>query len=112
MTPRSSSFRTRLETVLMLASVALAMSRYDFRASEFKSRRILTSSSSRVVGSAIRIASPHRHGARSVRRPWGSIEHCFVPYQYSGHSYDFTSEQFIYVQISPRQRTERWLRPG
>src|SRR3989442_5335932 len=28
------------------------------------------------------------------------MEHCCVPYQYSGHSYDFTSEQYIYVQIS------------
>src|SRR2546425_426236 len=35
-----------------------------------------------------RIASPHRRSARSVRRAWGSIEHYFVPYQYSVHSYD------------------------
>src|SRR2546428_11853832 len=32
--------------------------------------------------------------------PAGLSEHCFVLYQDFGHSYDFMSEQFIYVQIS------------
>src|SRR2546426_3866899 len=32
--------------------------------------------------------------------PGGLPEHCFVLYQDFGHSYDFLSEQFIYVQIS------------
>src|SRR3989475_7869504 len=32
--------------------------------------------------------------------PAGLPEHCFVLYQDFGHSDDFMSEQFIYVQIS------------
>src|SRR5207247_3557815 len=43
---------------------------------------------------------PRPSHARSVRRPRGPFEQCFVLYQYSGHPYDFASEQFIYVQIS------------
>src|SRR5256885_14021482 len=47
MMPSSSNFRTRFDTVLRLVSTAFAISRNDFRASAFKSRRIRTSRSSR-----------------------------------------------------------------
>src|SRR5207249_9578068 len=49
-------------------------------------------------GSRHRIAARGCH-MRNVRRSRGPLEHCFVLYQDFGHSYDFMSEQFIYVQI-------------
>src|SRR5207249_9310044 len=43
--------------------------------------------------------------------PVGLPEHCFVLYQDFGHSYDFMSEQFIYVQI-PAKLTDGTVTPS
>src|SRR5207245_4572252 len=112
MTPRSSSFRTRLEIVLMLVSVALAMSRYDFRASAFNSRRILTSSSSNVVGSAIESLRPTAEVLEvydGLGGPSNIVSfHINIPAIRT-----ISPRNSLYMfKFLPRQRTERWLRPG
>src|SRR5438093_4494903 len=112
MTPRSSSFRTRLEMVLMLASVALAMSRYDFRASAFNSRRILTSSSSRVVGSAIESLRPTA-AVLEVYDGLGGPSNIVSFHINIPAIRTISPRNSLYMfKFLPRQRTERWLRPG
>src|SRR3989454_832929 len=112
MTPRSSSFRTRLEMVLMLASVALAMSRYDFRASAFNSRRILTSSSSRVVGSAIESLRPTA-AVLEVYDGLGGPSNIISFHINIPSIRTISPRNSLYMfKFLPRQRTERWLRPG
>src|SRR6266480_4482364 len=72
MMPSSSNFRTRFDTVLRLASTAFAISRNDFRASAFKSRRILTSRSSRRAGAIV--SSPTDFlSFELLRHPCGTI---------------------------------------
>src|SRR5207244_5993304 len=97
MMPSSSNFRTRFDTVLRLASTAFAISRNDFRASAFRSRRILTSRSSRraeAIDSSHSVAGRwNGYGARAGQR-----EQCFVRYPYVGHLYDLIDAAFIYVQ--------------
>src|SRR6266566_5450745 len=70
MMPSSSNFRTLFDTVLRLASTAFAISRNDFRASAFKSRRILTSRSSRTAEAIV--SSPRDvRTLELLRRPCG-----------------------------------------
>src|SRR6266705_3159862 len=92
MTPRSSSFRTRLETVLLLASVAWAMSRYDFSASESPRPTVAVLEVYDGLGGPSNIVSFHINipAIRTIS-PRNSL-------------YMF--------KFLPRQRTERWLRPG
>src|SRR5256885_13795261 len=97
MMPSSSRFRTRFETVLRLASTALAISRNVFRASAFRSRRILTSRSSRLGEVIVFISRGIPTLEMSAARA-GRFEQCLVHYQYFGHLYDLVELEFIYVQ--------------
>src|SRR3989441_4451193 len=112
MIPSSSNFRTRFDTVLRLASTAFAISRNDFRASAFKSRRIFTSRSSRRAGAIV--SSPRESGRSNCCVACaGRREQCFVYYQYFGHLYDLDDSEFIYVPNSARDiRRAPPVRPG
>src|SRR5205807_10652135 len=99
MMPSSSNFRTRFDTVLRLASTAFAISRNDFRASAFRSRRILTSRSSRMAEAIVPSPPASRRSNGCVARA-GQDEQCFVHHQYFGHMYDLIDSEFIYVQNS------------
>src|SRR5207249_10713745 len=112
MMPSSSNFRTRFDTVLKLASTAFAISRNDFRASAFRSRRILTSRSSRraeaIVASPSGAARSNGCGPRAGQR-----EQCIVHYQYVGHLYDSIQSELIFVQNSVSETTQATaVRPG
>src|SRR5947208_2703866 len=99
MMPSSSNFRTRFDTVLRLASTAFAISRNDFRASAFRSRRILTSRSSRRAEAID--SSPSGAGrSNGCGGPAGKRGQSFLHYQYFGHLYDLIYSEVIYVQKS------------